>query len=184
MCIPSSPRIIDLALFPYLNQCSSCCSSCSCPAVTLPQHRCQATVSFCGVTMELFSIFSGFMALVTISVAARTPSAAVQPPSFNPEDYKQYYLKTKLASGRKNIRSNNAYVQPYHTGAGLDDVVLTKNRSATNTAYKNGTFILFNFPEGNQPFYPRGTFMTTDVFYAVELAMLRRISCCGSRPRY
>ncbi|KAJ5463172.1 hypothetical protein N7475_008116 [Penicillium sp. IBT 31633x] len=47
--------------------------------------------------------------------------------------------------GATNSEHNNLYVYAYHTGAGLNDAVLTKDASKASRAYLNGTQTLFDF---------------------------------------
>lgn len=118
--------------------------------------------------MKLLAIIGAVSALVRVtSSSPRAHSIATTPPSSDPSDYKHYYLRTKLLPGQKHKRFDGLYVQLYHTGAGLDDAVVTKNKSETVTAYLNGTKNLFNVPEAaGQAFSPWGTFIEQLSTYA------------------
>ncbi|KAJ5037137.1 hypothetical protein NUH16_005020 [Penicillium rubens] len=62
---------------------------------------------------------------------------------------KHFHLKS---SGATNQEHNSLYVYAYHTGAGLNDAVLTKDVNTASSAYLNGTNALFDlnteFPWG------------------------------------
>ncbi|CAG7937285.1 unnamed protein product [Penicillium salamii] len=47
--------------------------------------------------------------------------------------------------GATNQEHNNLYVYAYHTGAGLNDAVLTKDVNAASSVYLNGTNAFFDF---------------------------------------
>ncbi|KAJ5145939.1 uncharacterized protein N7515_000503 [Penicillium bovifimosum] len=70
-------------------------------------------------------------------------------PVANAEESKHFHLKT---SGATNSDHNNLYVYAYHTGAGLNDAVLTEDVNTASPAYLNGTKTLFDlkteFPWG------------------------------------
>ncbi|KAI9372751.1 hypothetical protein BJX61DRAFT_424483 [Aspergillus egyptiacus] len=63
-----------------------------------------------------------------------------------------FYLKT---SNAENPDHNDLYVYGYHTGAGLNDAVLTPDRDTASTAFLNGTRLQFDynstFPYGMLP---------------------------------
>jgi hypothetical protein len=63
-----------------------------------------------------------------------------------------FYLKT---SGSENSAHNDLYVYGYHTGAGLNDAVLTPDVDTASKAFMNGTNVQFdyntNFPWGLYP---------------------------------
>lgn len=54
---------------------------------------------------------------------------------------KHFNLKS---SGATNQEHNNLYVYAYHTGAGLNDAVLTEDVNTASSAYLNGTNALFD----------------------------------------
>ncbi|KAJ5349981.1 hypothetical protein N7541_007708 [Penicillium brevicompactum] len=62
---------------------------------------------------------------------------------------KNFHLKS---SGASNPDHNDLYVYAYHTGAGLNDAVLTKDVETASPVYLNGTNALFDlksdFPWG------------------------------------
>jgi hypothetical protein len=63
-----------------------------------------------------------------------------------------FYLKT---SGAENAAHNDLYVYGYHTGAGLNDAVLTPDVDTASKGYLNGTRVEFDyktaFPWGLAP---------------------------------
>ncbi|KAL4997494.1 hypothetical protein BDV10DRAFT_186093 [Aspergillus recurvatus] len=93
--------------------------------------------------MKFFSTLS-----LLIGAAAATVIAGRQD-SKNPDTF---YLKT---SGAENSAHNDLYVYGYHTGAGLNDAVLTPDIETASKAYLNGTNVLFDynttFPWGLSP---------------------------------
>jgi hypothetical protein len=63
-------------------------------------------------------------------------SAIAAPVTTTAKESKHFHLKT---SGATNENHNNLYVYAYHTGAGLNDAVLTKDASMASPVYLNGT---------------------------------------------
>ncbi|CAG8318732.1 unnamed protein product [Penicillium nalgiovense] len=63
-------------------------------------------------------------------------SAIAAPVTTTAKESKHFHLKT---SGAANGNHNNLYVYAYHTGAGLNDAVLTKDASMASPVYLNGT---------------------------------------------
>lgn len=63
---------------------------------------------------------------------------------------KDFHLKTSSASN--NDAHNNLYIYAYHTGAGLNDAVLSSNADDASKAFVNGTHLQFDlgtpFPWG------------------------------------
>lgn len=49
------------------------------------------------------------------------------------------------STGATNQEHNNLYVYAYHTGAGLNDAVLTKDVNTASSVYLNGTNAFFDF---------------------------------------
>ncbi|KAJ6118845.1 hypothetical protein N7471_013465 [Penicillium samsonianum] len=72
---------------------------------------------------------------------------------------KHFRLKS---SGATNQEHNNLYVFAYHTGAGLNDAVLTKYVNNASSVCLNGTKALFDFDTKS----PRGVVATGDTKYA------------------
>jgi hypothetical protein len=76
-------------------------------------------------------------------------TSAIAVPVANAQESKHFHLKT---SGATNADHNDLYVYAYHTGAGLNDAVLTKDVNTASPAYLNGTKTLFDlkseFPWG------------------------------------
>lgn len=63
-------------------------------------------------------------------------TSALAVPVANSNESKHFHLKS---TGATNADHNNLYVYAYHTGAGLNDAVLTKNASKASSVYLNGT---------------------------------------------
>jgi len=82
---------------------------------------------------------TSFVLLVATAIAA--PIARSSPNHF--------HLKS---TGATNPDHNNLYVYAYHTGAGLNDAVLTADVNTASSVYLNGTKALFDlesdFPWG------------------------------------
>jgi hypothetical protein len=74
---------------------------------------------------------------------------------------KNFHLKT---SGAANPEHNNLYVYGYHTGAGLNDAVLTKDVGTASSAYLNGTNVFFDYKTE----FPWGMTAVGDTNYACE----------------
>ncbi|KAI9933485.1 hypothetical protein ASPWEDRAFT_30332 [Aspergillus wentii DTO 134E9] len=92
-----------------------------------------------------------FLALFSlISAVAATP--LFHAPRASNATSKPFHLKTAEAS---NEEHNNLYVYAYHTGAALNDAVLTSDKETASTGFLNGTHVQFNlnnFPYGFQMF--------------------------------
>ncbi|KAL4804009.1 hypothetical protein BDV18DRAFT_143663 [Aspergillus unguis] len=84
-----------------------------------------------------------------IGAAVASPFIAGRRDSNVPE---KFYLKTSEA---ENPDHNDLYVYGYHTGAGLNDAVLTKDVGTASAGYLNGTSVQFDlgttFPWGLSP---------------------------------
>ncbi|EKV11973.1 hypothetical protein Pdw03_6952 [Penicillium digitatum] len=63
-------------------------------------------------------------------------SAIAAPVTITTRQSKRFHLKS---TGATNENHNNLYVYAYHTGAGLNDAVLTKDASIASPIYLNGT---------------------------------------------
>ncbi|KAL4943137.1 hypothetical protein BDV06DRAFT_190732 [Aspergillus oleicola] len=100
--------------------------------------------------MKFLSILS-LLVGAGAAVAAKPFHVGRQAGSSTPE---RFHLKT---SGSENSAHNDLYVYGYHTGAGLNDAVLTSDIDTASTAYFNGTRVLFDFgsdfPWGLSPNY-------------------------------
>lgn len=72
---------------------------------------------------------------------------------------KPFHLETASAS---NPEHNGLYVYAYHTGAGLNDPVLTKHEGTASKAVLNGTRTEFRLGSG----FPWGMVMASDTNYA------------------
>lgn len=74
---------------------------------------------------------------------------------------KHFHLKS---SGATNPDHNDLYVYAYHTGAGLNDAVLTKDIDTASSVYLNGTKALFDLNSD----FPWGVVATGNTNYACE----------------
>ncbi|CAG8217824.1 unnamed protein product [Penicillium salamii] len=72
---------------------------------------------------------------------------------------KHFHLKS---SGATNPDHNDLYVYAYHTGAGLNDAVLTKDIDTASSVYLNGTKALFDLNSD----FPWGVVATGNTNYA------------------
>ncbi|KAL5041666.1 hypothetical protein BDW71DRAFT_191430 [Aspergillus fruticulosus] len=90
-----------------------------------------------------------FFSTLSLLVGAAAATVAGRQDSKTPDTF---YLKT---SGAENSAHNDLYVYGYHTGAGLNDAVLTPDIETASKAYLNGTIVLFDynttFPWGLSP---------------------------------
>jgi len=88
------------------------------------------------------------------SLATAAPSRVVErspqsSPSFVPTG-PEYYLQTKVLSG--DATKDGLYVQSYHTGAGLNDVVLTSDISGASKGFMNETYQEFALTGSDFPY--------------------------------
>ncbi|KAJ0422621.1 hypothetical protein BJY00DRAFT_71391 [Aspergillus carlsbadensis] len=94
--------------------------------------------------MKLFGTLS-----LLVGAALATPFHHARQSTKAPDSF---YLKT---SGSENSAHNDLYVYGYHTGAGLNDAVLTPDVGTASKAFMNGTNVQFdfnsNFPWGLYP---------------------------------
>lgn len=74
-----------------------------------------------------------------IGAAAASPFQVGRRDSQNPD---KFHLKT---SGSENPDHNDLYVYGYHTGAGLNDAVLTPDVETASTGFLNGTKLQFDY---------------------------------------
>ncbi|CAG8158964.1 unnamed protein product [Penicillium nalgiovense] len=88
-----------------------------------------------------------------VEILDSQPSSLLHPhtPTWNPRPTPTTRMKTltpllMLAASAIVTPHNNLYVYAYHTGAGLNDAVLTKDVNTASSIYLNGTnaFIDFN----------------------------------------
>ncbi|OQE40352.1 hypothetical protein PENCOP_c006G08021 [Penicillium coprophilum] len=89
--------------------------------------------------------------LLATSVIAAPVDTAKEP--------KHFHLKS---TGATKANHNNLYVYAYHTGAGLNDAVLTKDASIASSIYLNGTNALADLKTE----FPWGLIATGDTNYA------------------
>jgi hypothetical protein len=92
--------------------------------------------------------------LVLAASALAAPVAKRQTPNL-------FRLKTTSAT---NTEHNDLYVYGYHTGAGLNDAVLTKDVGTASSAYLNGTNVFFDYKTE----FPWGMKAIGDTNYACE----------------
>ncbi|KAL5340885.1 hypothetical protein BJX70DRAFT_396268 [Aspergillus crustosus] len=91
--------------------------------------------------------------LIGFAVAGARPNHATRKePIAKGKATDTFYLKT---SGADNAAHNDLYVYGYHTGAGLNDAVLTPDVETASKGYLNGTRVEFDyntkFPWGLSP---------------------------------
>lgn len=98
--------------------------------------------------------------LACLAVLASTVSSTPLIPRSPSSSSKSFHLKTSDASGNDN--HNNLFVYAYHTGAGLNDAVLSTKADQGSPAFLNGTKVQFDL---DTPF-PWGLKMTGDTNYA------------------
>jgi len=86
-----------------------------------------------------------FTLLATLAASAPTPEPSVTPTG------KEYYLKTAVIDGGDSSK-DGLYLHTYHTGAGLNDVVLSSSSDGSPKGFLNGTYQEFDlggdFPWG------------------------------------
>ncbi|CAI7635144.1 unnamed protein product [Penicillium palitans] len=85
---------------------------------------------------------------------------------------KHFRLKS---SGATNQEHNNLYIFAHHTGAGLNDTVLTKDMNNASSVYLNNTKALFDFDSKS----PQGVVATGDIKKAYKYPPLERSDHAG-----
>lgn len=80
--------------------------------------------------------------LLTTASLLLFSSTSLSSPLF-PRQTSEYYLKTRTLDATSN--KNGLFVLAYHTGAGLNDVVLTSNTTEASKGFLQDTFQLFDF---------------------------------------
>jgi hypothetical protein len=88
-------------------------------------------------------------------------TSVIAAPVASAKESKRFHLKS---TGATNDNHNNLYVYAYHTGAGLNDAVLSKDASIASSVYLNGTNALFDLKTE----FPWGMIATGDTNYACE----------------
>ncbi|KAJ5794771.1 hypothetical protein N7457_001370 [Penicillium paradoxum] len=68
-------------------------------------------------------------------------TTAIAAPVANTQESKHFHLKS---TGATNAEHNGLYVYAYHTGAGLNDAVLTTDANKASSVYLNGTKAKFD----------------------------------------
>lgn len=106
--------------------------------------------------MKFLSLLTVFAAAVTARPIS-TDTTQTQAASKN-----EFHLKT---IGSNMPDHNDLYVVAYHTGAGFNDAVLTKNAASASSAYLNGTRALFDLGTS----FPWGMLVGGDTNYACKL---------------
>ncbi|KXG50180.1 uncharacterized protein PGRI_061470 [Penicillium griseofulvum] len=86
-------------------------------------------------------------------------TSVIAAPVASAKESKHFHLKS---TGATNNNHNNLYVYAYHTGAGLNDAVLSKDASIASSVYLNGTNALFDLKTE----FPWGMIATGDTNYA------------------
>jgi len=81
-------------------------------------------------------VLSSLLSLSTLSHASPIEDRAVT----------ESYLQTKVINGTKDVGSKKGglYVYAYHTGAGLNDAVLSSNKTLASKGHLNGTLWQFD----------------------------------------
>lgn len=74
---------------------------------------------------------------------------------------KEFHLKT---AGANNAKFNDLFVYAYHTGAGLNDAVLSKDNTIASAFYFNGTMALADLKTE----FPWGMIAPGDANYACK----------------
>ena len=95
------------------------------------------------------------------SLLVLATSAIAAPITTTTKESKHFNLKT---SGATNENHNNLYVYAYHTGAGLNDAVLTTDASIASPVYLNGTNAVVDLKSE----LPWGLIATGNTNYACE----------------
>ncbi|BDD58224.1 hypothetical protein MPDQ_002131 [Monascus purpureus] len=101
--------------------------------------------------MKFLSIFSLFIASVVVTANPIAPRDA--------DSAKTFRLKTSQANLPNH---NNLYVYAYHTGAGLNDAVLTSDAGTASPAILNDTTVQFELGTS----FPWGLILEGDTNYA------------------
>ncbi len=78
----------------------------------------------------------------------------------------EYYLRTRTTDPSSD--KNGLYLYAYHTGAGLNDVVLNSNVTGASPAFLNDTYQLFDFGSA----FPWGLSMGGNTNYAGEVTSI------------
>ncbi|KAJ5360146.1 hypothetical protein N7517_009337 [Penicillium concentricum] len=86
-------------------------------------------------------------------------TSVIAAPVDTAKESKHFHLKS---TGATNANHNNLYVYAYHTGAGLNDAVLTEDVGTASSIYLNGTNALFDLKTE----FPWGMIATGDTNYA------------------
>lgn len=96
-----------------------------------------------------------FLASLAILVATAVANPIARAP-------KEFHLKTSDASHSEH---NDLYVYAYHTGAGFNDAVLSKNASIASSFHLNGTNALADLKTE----FPWGVYVPGNTNYAGKL---------------
>lgn len=99
------------------------------------------------------------MNLLSLATLLTLTSFTLSAPSPSNPKASHFYLKTTAAT---KPAYNNLYISAYHTGAGLNDPVMTKTTDVAAKAYMNGTNTLFDLGTD----FPWGLVLRSDTNYA------------------
>ena len=104
-------------------------------------------------TNATVSVTTSATVSITTSATGYSTSTTLLPTSFptlTPVGF-EYYLRSQLARTGGPARFANLYVQAYHTGAGLNDVVLLERDeySAKGTSFSYPIHASYNIPKAN-----------------------------------
>lgn len=120
--------------------------------------------------MQFITAIAGaLLAAASVSALPTATTSVTSAASSTPTG--NFYFKTSLIQGEGSLnkRFDNLYVNPYHTGAGLNDVQLTVN--ASETAFFNGTSLEWNLGD-----YPSAMVMSTYTEYTGKSSFLTSFS--------
>ncbi|MCJ1480339.1 hypothetical protein MMC06_000494 [Schaereria dolodes] len=115
-------------------------------------------------TNATVSVTTSATVSITTSATGYSTSTTLLPTSFptlTPVGF-EYYLRSQLARTGGPARFANLYVQAYHTGAGLNDVVLLERDEYSAKGFLNDSYQEFDL--GNN--FPYGFYLGGDTNYA------------------
>lgn len=92
-------------------------------------------------------------------------ASAIAAPVARSTDAQHFHLKS---TGATNESHNNLYVYAYHTGAGLNDAVLTDDVNTASAVYLDGTRAIFDLNSD----LTWGVVATGNTNYACEFAQM------------
>ncbi|RMD40061.1 hypothetical protein DV735_g5082, partial [Chaetothyriales sp. CBS 134920] len=118
--------------------------------------------------LPILSVLLCFALATSAPVAAAANSlTTVTPPSL-------FYLQTQVVGALPDCgtNKNGLWLYSFHTGAGLGDAVLSRNKSSALQAYLNGTQQLFTYPNNKIGPWPLGiTYVPYSLFNYVTISI-------------